>query len=152
MSMGERIAALRKQNGFSQEYLAEKLEVSRQAVSKWEQDLTNPDTGNLIKLSELFNVSVEFLSTGKGVLKDNETKSEKELKRKPYLVLVIIACAIIHLVLAICGKVNIVSVISLPMICAFISLIMYTAFSSMLKSGNYDMLAGYSKKEMTLRQ
>lgn len=65
MSIGKRIAEQRKQNNFSQEYIAEKLEVSRQAVSKWEQDLTKPDTGNLIKLTKLFNVSVEYLATGK---------------------------------------------------------------------------------------
>lgn len=65
MSIGTRIAELRKQHRVSQEYLAEKLGVSRQAVSKWEQDLTHPDTGNLIKLAELFHVSVEYLATGK---------------------------------------------------------------------------------------
>jgi|LSQX01.3.fsa_nt_gb transcriptional regulator with XRE-family HTH domain len=46
MSIGTRIAEQRKKNNFSQEYIAGKLDVSRQAVSKWEQDLSNPDTGN----------------------------------------------------------------------------------------------------------
>lgn len=65
MSIGKRIAEQRKRNNFFQEYIAEKLEVSRQAVSKWERDLTNPDTENLIKLAELFHVPVEYLATGK---------------------------------------------------------------------------------------
>lgn len=65
MSLGTRISELRKQSNYSQEYIAEKLEVSRQAVSKWEQNQSNPDTDNLIKLAELFNVSVEYLATGK---------------------------------------------------------------------------------------
>lgn len=65
MTLGERIAYLRKNSGYSQEYVAESLGVSRQAVSKWEKDLSSPDTENLIKLSELLNTSVQFLATGK---------------------------------------------------------------------------------------
>ena len=65
MTLGERIAKLRNEAGYSQEYIAEQLEVSRQAVSKWENDLSSPDTENLIKLSELLNTSVQFLATGK---------------------------------------------------------------------------------------
>lgn len=78
MSIGKRIAEQRKRNNLSQEYIAEKLEVSRQAVSKWERDLTNPDTGNLIKLAELLNVSVEYLATGK-----TEPPSCTEKPQKP---------------------------------------------------------------------
>lgn len=65
MSIGQRISKLRKGLGFSQEYVAEKLEVSRQAVSKWENDTSAPDTYNLIALAELFGVSVEYIATGK---------------------------------------------------------------------------------------
>ena len=66
MSIGQRISELRKQKGFSQEYVAERLDVSRQAVSKWETDISAPDTYNLIALAELFEVSVEYIATGKG--------------------------------------------------------------------------------------
>ncbi len=65
MTIGNRIGELRKQKNFSQEYLAEKLDVSRQAVSKWEQDKSSPDTQNLIALAEILGVSVEYLATGK---------------------------------------------------------------------------------------
>lgn len=65
MSIGQRISELRKQRAYSQEYVAEQLGVSRQAVSKWETDLSVPDTNNLIGLSELLGVSVEYLATGK---------------------------------------------------------------------------------------
>ena len=54
-TIGQRISELRKSSSFSQEYVAEKLNVSRQAVSKWEQDLSAPDTYNLIALAELFD-------------------------------------------------------------------------------------------------
>ena len=65
MTIGQRICELRKERGYSQEYIAEQLNVSRQAVSKWETDQCAPDTYNLIALSELFGVSVEYLATGK---------------------------------------------------------------------------------------
>ena len=64
MTIGNRISECRKEKNLSQEYVAEMLDVSRQAVSKWENDLTEPDTGNLIKLARLFDVSVEYLANG----------------------------------------------------------------------------------------
>lgn len=64
MTVGQRIAKCRKQKNLSQEYIAEQLDVSRQAVSKWENDLTEPETGNLIQLAKVFGVSVEYLANG----------------------------------------------------------------------------------------
>ena len=64
MSIGERISTLRKEHNISQVQLAKVLEVSRQAVSKWENDQSSPDTINLIKLSEILETEVEFLATG----------------------------------------------------------------------------------------
>ncbi|MBE6632138.1 MAG: helix-turn-helix transcriptional regulator, partial [Ruminococcaceae bacterium] len=71
MTIGKRIRELRVSRSYSQEYLAEKLGVSRQAVSKWETDLSAPDTYNLIALSKLFGVSVEYIAIG-------ECKAENE--------------------------------------------------------------------------
>ena len=65
MTIGNRISELRKKYSYSQEYVASKLGVSRQAVSKWETDQTAPDTYNIIALAELLNVSVEYLAIGK---------------------------------------------------------------------------------------
>ncbi len=81
MSIGNRISELRKKHNYSQEYVAEQLDVSRQAVSKWEQDQTSPDTNNLIALAGLFNVSVEYLATGKtvdGKVDNSELTSQNE--------------------------------------------------------------------------
>lgn len=64
-SIGERISELRKKYSYSQEYVADRVNVSRQAVSKWERDLAAPDTYNLIALAELFGVTVEYLAVGK---------------------------------------------------------------------------------------
>ena len=61
MSLGEKIASLRKAKGMTQEVLAEKCSVSAQAVSKWENDLTAPDISLLPRLSELLGVTVDEL-------------------------------------------------------------------------------------------
>ena len=61
MTFGNKLLQLRKDRKMSQDTLAEKLNVSRQAVSKWELDEALPDTNNIIKIADLFYVSVEYL-------------------------------------------------------------------------------------------
>jgi transcriptional regulator with XRE-family HTH domain len=61
-TLGIRIQELRRARGLSQEDLAEKLGVSRQAVSKWETGLSSPDTNNLILLARMFEISVDELA------------------------------------------------------------------------------------------
>ena len=61
VEIAERLAARRKMAGLSQEALAEKLGVSRQAVSKWERSESSPDTDNLIALAQLYGVSLDEL-------------------------------------------------------------------------------------------
>ena len=65
MSLGERIIELRKDAGLSQYDLASAMEVSRQAVSKWESDQTSPDAKNLIRLAEVLDTDIEYLTTGR---------------------------------------------------------------------------------------
>ena len=65
MSIGERITDLRKGKNLSQGQLASLLEVSRQAVSKWENDSSSPDTLRLIQLADVLSTDVEYLATGK---------------------------------------------------------------------------------------
>ncbi|MCK4551288.1 MAG: helix-turn-helix transcriptional regulator [Tenericutes bacterium] len=66
----EKLRDLRKQKNMSQEDLANQLDISRQSVSKWESGLSMPDLENAIKLSELFNVTLDYL------LKDRKSDSE----------------------------------------------------------------------------
>lgn len=64
MNIGSRIQRLRKENNMTQENLADYLQISRQSISKWEANLSYPETEKLIKLAKLFNVSVDYLLTG----------------------------------------------------------------------------------------
>ncbi|MBO5607694.1 MAG: helix-turn-helix transcriptional regulator [Treponema sp.] len=61
MIFSEKLAVLRKNKGITQEALAEKLNVSRQAVAKWESGQAYPDISNLIQISNLMNVTVDYL-------------------------------------------------------------------------------------------
>ena len=70
MIFADKLIELRKQNGWSQEELAEKLGVSRQSVSKWEGAQSVPDMARLLRLSELFGVTTDYL------LKDDLERSE----------------------------------------------------------------------------
>lgn len=64
MNIGERITALRKERGISQAELAKRMDISRQAVSKWENGSSVPDTERLIQLAEILGTEVEYLATG----------------------------------------------------------------------------------------
>lgn len=61
MILADKITELRKKNGWSQEELADKLGVSRQAVSKWESAQSTPDLGRLLAMADLFSVSTDYL-------------------------------------------------------------------------------------------
>ncbi|MEA4897335.1 MAG: helix-turn-helix transcriptional regulator [Eubacteriales bacterium] len=61
IEIANRLAALRKQSGLSQEQLADRLGISRQAISKWERAESSPDTDNLIALAKLYQVSLDEL-------------------------------------------------------------------------------------------
>ena len=61
IELANRLAELRKQKGLSQEELADKLQVSRQAISKWERGEASPDTDNLIELAKIYEVSLDEL-------------------------------------------------------------------------------------------
>ena len=67
MKIGNKINQLRKLSGMTQEQLAEKLNVSRQTISKWESDSTSPDLESIVKISRIFHVSLDDL------LKEGET-------------------------------------------------------------------------------
>ncbi|WP_162140114.1 helix-turn-helix domain-containing protein [Haploplasma axanthum] len=73
MTTGEKIAKLRKERNLTQEELADKLNVSRQAVSKWESNITFPETDKIIELSKIFSCSIDYL-----LLKDISTSMSND--------------------------------------------------------------------------
>lgn len=61
MTIGEKITKLRKEHNLTQEQFAEVLKVSRQSVSKWELNSTYPDTEKLVRISKIFDCSLDYL-------------------------------------------------------------------------------------------
>ena len=80
MTTGEKIRYYRVSFNYTQEQLAEILEVSRQSVSKWETDLAYPETEKLIRLSSLFNVTVDELLSDQTILTPNHRSSMTHYK------------------------------------------------------------------------
>ena len=74
IEIANRLQKLRKENGYSQEELADKLGISRQAVSKWERAESSPDTDNLIVLARLYNISLDELL--------NDSESDEEIRER----------------------------------------------------------------------
>ena len=64
MEIAERLQKLRRKNGYSQEQTAELLGISRQAVSKWESGQGKPDLDNLVRLTEIYNTSADYILLG----------------------------------------------------------------------------------------
>lgn len=77
MELYERLTELRKKNGLSQEKLAELLNISRQAVSKWETGVSNPDINNIIQLGKLYGVSTDYILLGKVPEEESREHSER---------------------------------------------------------------------------
>lgn len=110
MSFPEKLLSLRKQNGFTQMELAEKLHVSRQAISRWEVGTAAPSTENLKELSALYDVSVDYLLGDHA--EDTVVASEKrdlpgeqaQLRSNKQLHLVILALSLVlAIVIVVCS-------------------------------------------------
>ncbi len=78
MTFGEKLARARREYNYTQEQLAEILEVSRQTVSKWESDIAYPETDRLIKLSKIFDCSVDYFLNDEIAEKKSVSANENE--------------------------------------------------------------------------
>ena len=82
MSFSENLYNLRKKEGLSQEEFAEKIDVSRQTISKWEIGQTTPEMDKLIMISKLFNVSIDELTENAVINENNNEPSSIKPKKK----------------------------------------------------------------------
>jgi len=86
-TMGERIYELRKQSNMSQGELADELDVSRQTISKWENDSSIPELDKIIRLCEVFGVSSDYILRGIAEsAKDSEESKETVIKEKTVII------------------------------------------------------------------
>ena len=104
MKLSDKLIKFRKEKGWSQEDFAEKLDVSRQAISRWENGSALPDAQNILRISKLFNVSVDCLLNddyeGERDFSAIDTAAEEAVslvqkKKIPYLWMILTACFIL---------------------------------------------------------
>ncbi len=96
MTFAEKLLQLRRRDGLSQEELADRLQVSRQAISRWEMGAVMPDSANLLKISDLFGVSADYLLRDEileekdiPIVKQTEDNLQKEQNRRMALYVLI---------------------------------------------------------------
>lgn len=139
MEFCKKLSELRKKSGLSQEKLAELVGVSRQAVTKWESGKSNPDTENLVRLAEIFGVSIDELCTGE----------EPKPKAKIHPASHILAFASVLIVAAYCfigaaAKIFSGETLIALLIMAFpMHVFLHLVFWGMVRTGEFSMLAGY---------
>lgn len=97
MTLGEKISRLRRDKKMSQEDLAEALNISRQAVSKWENSLSNPDTEKLIRLAQILGVDINELVQCEMKEESPDTPADKGRKRESTALIVVCAIALLSL-------------------------------------------------------
>ncbi len=107
--IGKFIAKCRKENGYTQASLAEKLGITDRAISKWENGKSMPDASIMLELCELLKINVNELLTGEHIIMDNykeaaeknlvemKTQEEKEVKANKKEILVIVVVFLIML-------------------------------------------------------
>ena len=86
MTLGQRIHELRTAAGLSQEQLAERLNVSRQAVSRWERDETMPETEKVVALADIFGVTTDYLLRNQPSPAPEKKPARDWMERLGYLV------------------------------------------------------------------
>lgn len=101
MTQREKLIILRDKAGMSQQVLADRLGVSRQAVTRWESGETSPTMDKMITLSKIYGVSLDWLCSEKGIEEQEEQhKEETEKKQKPIKkkMIVLLAATVIILI------------------------------------------------------
>lgn len=99
MTFGEKLQRMRKQDGLSQEQLAEKLNVSRQAISKWETG-TIPDLDNLVKIGRYFDCSLDYLVNNEINNKDEKTQVPKMENKNLIQKGISVGCIIVGIIIS----------------------------------------------------
>lgn len=145
--LAENLMYYRKKKGLSQEKIAEYLEVSRQAVTKWETNTSKPNSDNLIKLAQLFEVDVDTLLGNEGGEKSS-TQGEVSIGKMSWIFIGIsvlcILAYIIHSALTDIFSVGIF--ICMFILCIPIQLFLHIYFSNAIKNNSFNGIAGFDEK------
>lgn len=145
--LAKNIMYYRKERGLSQEKVSEYMGVSRQAVTKWENDISRPSSENLVKLAQLFGVSVD-------VLLDNEEQEKTLIQTKlsmgkmPWIFIGIsVVCMFVYVISSIMLDIfSIGTLICMFVVCVPIQLFLHIYFSNAINNDSFSGIAGFDDK------
>lgn len=145
MTVGEQLQKLRKDKGMSQEELAFKLNITRQAISNWERGKTEPDLEMLVKIAAIFDTDLNGLM---GIQADVEAESvELNLKPLKWIYLTQLFSYIGYFALVLFSpKYEFSGIIIVLLTFLLMATIIYFVFTHGIKTGDYTLVAGYDKR------
>lgn len=137
----------RKKKGMSQEKVAEYMNISRQAVTKWEANTSKPSSDNLIKLAQLFEVDVDTL-LGNGKEENSSIQDEVSIGKMPWIFIGIsVLCILAYIVnSAVRDTFSIGMLICMFILCVPIQLFLHIYFSNAIKNNSFSGIAGFDDK------
>ncbi len=140
--LGENIKKYRKKIDLSQAELAERLSVTRQAVSNWERGISEPDVDMLLRLSGEFDIALEAL-----VGKAEEEVPDSNRRTSGILVLTQLLLFVLGTVFfAFTNRIPDPGALILLLFCPFMSITLYPIFGYFFRSGDYSLLSGYDAR------
>jgi transcriptional regulator with XRE-family HTH domain len=145
--IGEIIAHYRKERGLSQEKVAEYMGVSRQAVTKWENNISKPSSDNLIKLAKLFEISVAVL-VDNDEMGDSLNREKISTGKTPWIFIGIsMICIAAYLIASISlGCFSVGTLICMFVIYFPVQLFMHIYFSNAIHNDSFNGIAGFDDK------
>ena len=145
--LAENLMYYRKKKGLSQEKVAEYLEVSRQAVTKWETNTSKPNSDNLIKLAQLFEVDVDTLLGNEGGEKTS-TQGEVSIGKISWIFIGIsVLCILAYIIQSALTDIFSVGIfICMFILCIPIQLFLHIYFSNAIKNNSFNGIAGFDDK------
>ena len=145
--LAENLMYYRKKKGLSQEKIAEYLEVSRQAVTKWETNTSKPNSDNLMKLAQLLEVDVDTLLGNEGGEKSS-TQGEVSIRKMPWVFIGIsVLCILAYIIQSALTDIFSVGIfICMFILCIPIQLFLHIYFSNAIKNNSFNGIAGFDDK------
>lgn len=140
-SLGQKLKYCREQRGLTQEELAEKIFITRQAISNYERDKTLPDVYTLKKIAAIFDMSLDEIM-------EHTKEAEVTMPKAPgYLAAATLGAILLYLIAGgMTGHLHGELVVEMVIIGIFCQLFLHIFFSSAVKTGNFSMLAGFDSK------
>lgn len=146
MKLNEKLKTLRLHYGYSQQKLAEKMYISRQAVAKWESGDSIPDYEHLKKIAEIYEIKVDdMMDENMDVFSSLEEK--QTMKVTKILIFLCMSLGILMSVLTFTSNLGFIRFFIVPGMLLMITLTIVGIFSYAIKTNDYSMLAGFNEKK-----